>query len=234
MRTKAPILSSLRRIVPQLALASWCWLEADATQGAEQHIGHRGEPQAELVGPHGGGRGAVGEEVELAFLDAVLHLAAGAVEVLVEVRAIGRRRSSEVTTKRGLASPWVHSALATTRRRRLQLSRVVHMKSLKRRADLPVCWLCLGLLRRSSASISLDQAYCCAPGRTGNRRGCSRTRPSTPRGQSPIGAQQDRTSGQRCRICATMRSTSSNAPAELHRYWQAAAWPPTGDRPQNT
>ena len=40
-------------------------------------------------------------------------------------------------TKRGLALPWVHSALATTRRARLQLSRVVHGKSANRRAGLP-------------------------------------------------------------------------------------------------
>jgi hypothetical protein len=36
-------------------------------------IGHRGEPQAQLVGAHRLGRGAVGIKVELAFLDAVFH-----------------------------------------------------------------------------------------------------------------------------------------------------------------
>jgi hypothetical protein len=40
--------------------------------------------------------------------------------------------------KRGLLSPPVHSALATTRRDRLQLSSVDQVKSLKRRAGLPV------------------------------------------------------------------------------------------------
>ena len=49
-----------------------------------------------------------------------------------------------MTTKRGLASPPVHSALATTRRSRLQLSRVVQVKSLKRRAGVPLFWLQLG------------------------------------------------------------------------------------------
>ena len=39
--------------------------------------------------------------------------------------------------KRGLASPWVHSALAMTRRLRHQLSSVDQSKSLKRRAGLP-------------------------------------------------------------------------------------------------
>src|SRR5712675_1283530 len=48
-------------------------LEADAAHGLEQHIGHRGEPQAKLIGAHGGRRGAVCEEIELAFLDAVLQ-----------------------------------------------------------------------------------------------------------------------------------------------------------------
>src|SRR4051812_50071455 len=43
----------------------------------------------------------------------------------------------EVTIKRGLASPSVHSALPMTRRMRLQLSKVDQRKSLKRRAGLP-------------------------------------------------------------------------------------------------
>ena len=52
-----------------------------------------------------------------------------------------------MTTKRGLASPRVHSALLTTRRRRDQLSRVDQRKSLKRRAGWPV------LVASSSASL---------------------------------------------------------------------------------
>src|SRR3954463_3124552 len=50
--------------------------------------------------------------------------------------------------KRGLASPFVHSALAITRRLRLQLSRVDQRKSLKRRAGLP---------RPSGLLLGLDQ-----------------------------------------------------------------------------
>ena len=59
--------------------------EADAAQRAQQRIGHGGEVQAKLVGAHGVGRGAIGEQVELAFLDGVLHLAALAIELLVEI-----------------------------------------------------------------------------------------------------------------------------------------------------
>ncbi len=49
--------------------------------------------------------------------------------------------------KRGLASPCVHSALATTRRSRDQLSSVDHRNSLKRRAGFPL------------ASAALHSAY---------------------------------------------------------------------------
>ena len=70
VRSGAPIFNSLRRMVPQQARANW----ANAAQAANQDIGHRGKPQAQLVGPHGVrrepapglNRGAVGTEVELA------------------------------------------------------------------------------------------------------------------------------------------------------------------------
>jgi hypothetical protein len=88
VRTSAPIFNSLRRIVAQQARANWvCW-ESDAAQCADQDIGHRREEQPQLVGPHRPGRGAVGEEIELALLDAVFHLAAGAVDLLVEVAGV--------------------------------------------------------------------------------------------------------------------------------------------------
>ena len=66
-------------MLPQVAVGELGAGEADAAQRRDEHVGHRGEPQPQLVGAHGGGAGAIGEEVELAFLDAVLHLAAGAV-----------------------------------------------------------------------------------------------------------------------------------------------------------
>src|SRR5213078_2462681 len=55
--------------------------------------------------------------------------------------------------KRGLASPCVASALATTRRLRLQVVRVIHMKLLKLRSGLPVRRLFV-IARSSSVSIS--------------------------------------------------------------------------------
>ena len=58
--------------------------QADPAQRLEQDIGHRGKPQAELIGGHGPGRGAVGKKIELALFDPVLHLAAGAIELFVE------------------------------------------------------------------------------------------------------------------------------------------------------
>lgn len=68
--------------------------QSEAAQCAEQDIGHGGEPRAQLVGAHGCRRGAAGEEVELALLDAgqrsaLAHVAAGAVEALVEGAGTG-------------------------------------------------------------------------------------------------------------------------------------------------
>jgi hypothetical protein len=45
-----------------------------------------------LVGPHVDGGGAVGEQILLAFLDAVLHLAAGAIDLLVEASRVNLHR----------------------------------------------------------------------------------------------------------------------------------------------
>src|SRR5580700_3654562 len=84
--------------------------EADAAQGADQDIGHRGEPQPQLIGAHRVGRGAVGIEIELAFLDAVFHLAAGAIEFLVEVAGLVR-----LTRQRSDDKAWVGLALGPFR-----------------------------------------------------------------------------------------------------------------------
>jgi hypothetical protein len=39
--------------------------QADAAERLEQDIGEGGEPQPQLVGAHGGRRGAIGEQIEL-------------------------------------------------------------------------------------------------------------------------------------------------------------------------
>ena len=58
--------------------------EGDAANGFEQHIGHGGERQPVLVRPPGMATGAVGEQVELLFLDPVLPVASGAVDPVVQ------------------------------------------------------------------------------------------------------------------------------------------------------
>ena len=58
--------------------------ERDPAQLVEQHVGHRREPKAELVGRHGRRRAAVGEQVELLLLDPVFHFAARTIEILVK------------------------------------------------------------------------------------------------------------------------------------------------------
>ena len=105
----------------------------------------------------------IGERVELALLDAVCPRSQAAIEATAAGTAVSRPRRCAagagelrvkcpglvfagfegVTTKRGWAPsaprPGIHSALATTRRRRLQLSWVVQRQSAKRRAGSPVC-----------------------------------------------------------------------------------------------
>ena len=78
MVTSAPILSSLRRMVPQVACARS--LKARRRRLLNQDISHRSEPQTQLVGAEGGSQSAIGKQIELAFLDAVFHLAARAVD----------------------------------------------------------------------------------------------------------------------------------------------------------
>ena len=57
--------------------------EAEAADRREERVGEAGEQQPQLVGPPFVTGGAIGEEFEL-LLDAVLHLAPGAVEILIE------------------------------------------------------------------------------------------------------------------------------------------------------
>ena len=65
-------------------------LESEPSDCIHQSVGEAGEQQAELVGPPAVAGGAVREELELLLLDAVLHLAAGAVETVVEITALAR------------------------------------------------------------------------------------------------------------------------------------------------
>ena len=114
---------------------------AEPSQRMQQHIGERREVQAQLVGAHRVRAGAVGEQVELPLLDAVLHVPARAVQLLVQPP--GRRLAPR---HGGHHETWVRpplarcSALPTTRRARVHDLRVRYSKSRKRRAGLPVRW----------------------------------------------------------------------------------------------
>ena len=92
-----------------------------SAQGLHQHIGEGSHQEPELIGSEGVGGGAIGEQVELLFLDSVFHLAAGTVDLLIEGLSGVGAADREVTTKRGLGPRDRTSALATTRRLRDQL-----------------------------------------------------------------------------------------------------------------
>ena len=187
-------------------------LEADATQGADQDTGHWREPQAQLVGAHGVGRGAVGIKIELAFLDAVFGLPSGAIDLLVEM--VGRvflapQRGDDKARVGRAASPFRFGDDPT---RAAPALAFCHVKSLKRRADRPLFWLC-SAAAASSASISpTSRLFFARP----NKKliPYSHTMPSAPRGQNPKSARSKmRTRGQRWRMRATTRAISSTLPA---------------------
>jgi hypothetical protein len=71
------------------------------------------------------------------LLDPVFDRAARAIDVLVQRAGVDRVRRQEGTMKRGLLPLGRCSAVATTRRVRLQLSSVRQAKSAKRRAGRP-------------------------------------------------------------------------------------------------
>lgn len=50
----------------------------------------RRTPQPQLIGPHRGGGGAIGEQVELVFPDSVLHLARPPVDHLIQALSVDR------------------------------------------------------------------------------------------------------------------------------------------------
>ena len=59
-------------------------LESETTQGVHEHVGGGGQIQPELIGAHRSGAGPVGEQIQLLFFYAVLHVAPRTVEVFVE------------------------------------------------------------------------------------------------------------------------------------------------------
>ena len=230
--TRAPIFRSFRRM-----RAAGGGGELGVRRGrcgaarVTQHVGHGGEPQPQLVGAHGRGAGAVGEEVELALLDAVLHLAAGAVDAAR--RACGRPLAaalSEVTTKRGLApcaaarhplglgddAPAAAPAVA---RRPAEVGEAAGRPAGRLGVVLGPGELDVRCARPGGG---------CGRGRTGSRPGSPRTRPSAPparsrcrRAAGSAPAASGRGSGRRCAPPPRPRRPR-------RRCWRAGASPPAG------
>ena len=133
--------------------------------------------------------------------------------------------------KRGLASSSVHSAFATTRRWRLQLVRVLHLKSLKRRAGLPVRRLCTAACSSSALISAISRSVFASPNRKSTPLVSHQTISSS-RAKPESARSRMRTHGHRRRIWATMRATSSTEPAAASMFARPA-WQPT-DRARRT
>ena len=65
----------------ELVLANCVCLRPMRRKALQENVGEGGKPQPQLIGAHGRRRGAVGKQVGLAFLDPVLHVATGAVDL---------------------------------------------------------------------------------------------------------------------------------------------------------
>ena len=84
LMTLAPSFRSFRRMVLGDGLGQRRLFQGDAADTVDEDIGESGEEQAELVGFVGVRAHAIGEQIELAVLDAVFHVAAWAIGVFVE------------------------------------------------------------------------------------------------------------------------------------------------------
>ena len=93
-RTWAPIFNELQADGAALGLGELGVGQAEAAQRVDQHVGHDENHSRSWLARIVAVLGAVGEQLELLFLDAVLHLATRAVELLVEVPAAHLRRSA--------------------------------------------------------------------------------------------------------------------------------------------
>ena len=200
-------------------------VEADAAQGAQQDIGHRVEPQAQLVGAHRGGRGAIRIEVELALLDPVLHVAAGAVDLLVEVlglalvapeRSDHEARIGFPLRPLGLGDDPAPAAPAPARRPHEALEAAL------RPAGAPA----LGGDDDQARSRSRRPAARSAPVRTGSRRRWPRTRPSGPPARSLSRRATECASAASGRGCARPRAPPPRPRRPPRPCRRSAAWRP--------
>ena len=219
-------------MVPQVAVANWVWPQADAAQRFEQHVGEGGEPQPELVGAHGRRRRAIGEQVELLLLDPVLDLAAGAVDLLVEGLAVdlggGERGHDEARVRAlgqvlGLGYDPPFAAPAVER----GVGEVVEPAG--RLAGCAMLGLGLGERpgdRGHQAGVAGEAEEVVDAVGFAPAINSSRAKPESAR--STI-----LTRGQRARIWATMRSTSSRAPADASMF-ERRSLAASRCRPQNT
>ena len=167
-------------MVPHWARGHVGALEREAADRLDQAVGERRQDQPELVGPPVLAGGAVGEQVQLLFFDAVLHLAALAVERVVELPARAPRGWSPHSVgwrpwrrARGARSP---GGAWSTSRRRSATRRTAAASRRPRRSAAPPSPSTARPDRRAARSW---------PSRRCNRPRDARTRTTSCGGRSP-------------------------------------------------
>ncbi len=64
-------------------------LQADRAQGVHDHVGNGRKPLPKLIRPHPRRRYPIGEQAVLLLLDAILHIATGAVPLTIQFFGVG-------------------------------------------------------------------------------------------------------------------------------------------------
>ena len=116
--TRAPILSRLCLRVANSAQASGILRGHGIAQGEHQPVGRGVQDEAELVGERALAGGPVGGELALVQLDEVLGLAAGAVDIFIEMAGVSAERGDDVAgveAARGGLQPGDDPAFAVPR-----------------------------------------------------------------------------------------------------------------------
>ena len=116
--TRAPILSRLFLRVANSAQASGILRGTASRRARHQPVGRGVQDEAELVGDRALAGGPVGGELALVQLDEVLGLAAGAVDIFIEMAGVSAERGDDVAgveAARGCLQPGDDPAFAVPR-----------------------------------------------------------------------------------------------------------------------
>jgi hypothetical protein len=88
-------------MVSTWARASSVPFQADALERFQEHVGGRGKQKPELIGPPGMTTGPITKETQLLFFNAVFHLTASTINVVVKALGTAFQIGQQITAGTG-------------------------------------------------------------------------------------------------------------------------------------